>query len=254
MKKLLLLTLLLATPTLSAPAPKPAPKVTIKADPRFHQAAETWSDVRLQLRDLAEVIKQKRLDEVHPIVFEVRDLVRTLPDRSQPLGAAGLKKLEAQVRVIDRLAELVDRYADAGKQPETIRQHQALLKALANIEALYPKGALASAKSNTRSVSDKDRELYLTPGGAYTQADIEANGNQTAAQKFKGVKVTHDIKPNVGDPICPITLTKANPGFNWVIAGKKYVFCCPPCVEEYLTKAKKDPSSLRPPEEFIKAK
>ena len=108
-------------------------------------------------------------------MFEVRDLVRTLPDRSQPLGAAGVKKLEAQVRVIDRLSDLVDRYADAGKGPETVRQHHALLKALATIGALYPKGALASTKSPTASVSDKERDLYLTPGGAYTQADVEAN-------------------------------------------------------------------------------
>lgn len=253
MKTLLVLALTLAAPVTAAPtAAKPASAPALKADPRFHQAAETWNDVRLQLRDLADLIRQKRLDEVHPVVFEIRDLVRTLPDRSPQLGPAGLKKLEAQVRVIDRLAELVDRYADAGKLPETARQHQALLQALASIEALYPKGALAAAKSHAPSVSDKERELYLTPGGAYTQADVEANGNQTAAQKFKGVKVTHDIKPNPGDPICPITLTKANPGFNWIIGGKKYVFCCPPCVEEYLTKVKKDPAAIRPPEEFIK--
>lgn len=247
-----MLSLAMAVPAFAAPAKKPVTSAVVKPDPRFHQAAETWSDVRLQLRDLAELIKQKRLDEVHPVVFEVRDLVRTLPDRSQPLGAAGLKKLEAQVRVIDRLSELVDRYADAGKGPETVRQQQALLKALATIQALYPKGALASAKASTASVSDKERKLYLTPGGAYTHADIKANGNQTAAQKFKGVKVNHDIKPKVGDRICPITMTKANPGFNWIIGGKKYLFCCPPCVEEYLAQAKKNPASLRPPEEFIK--
>src|SRR5688572_33235419 len=139
MRLVLMLSLALAVPAFAAPARKAVTAAVVKPDPRFHQAAETWNDVRLQLRDLAELIKQKRLDEVHPVVFEVRDLVRTLPDRSQPLGAAGLKKLEAQVRVIDRLSELGDRYADAGKGPETVRQQQALLKALATIQALYPK-------------------------------------------------------------------------------------------------------------------
>ena len=48
---------------------------------------------------------------------------------------------------------------------------------------------------------DAERELYLTPGGIYTQADIEANGNLTASQKFKGFMAKHDMHPKPGsDP------------------------------------------------------
>ena len=80
----------------------------------------------------------------------------------------------------------------------------------------------------------------------------QPGGNQTASQKFKGIKAAHDLNPKPGDKICPITLTKANPGYTWVIGGKEYQFCCPPCVEEYVTLAKKDPTALKPPDAFIK--
>lgn len=100
--------------------------------------------------------------------------------------------------------------------------------------------------------ADAEKQLYLTPGGAYTQADIQANGNQTASQKFKGVKAQHDLKPKPGDKLCPVTLTKANAKFTWVVAGKAYEFCCPPCVDEFVAEAKKDPMAIKPPDEFIK--
>lgn len=101
--------------------------------------------------------------------------------------------------------------------------------------------------------AENEKELYLTPGGAYTDADIKANGNRTASQKFKGLKAAHDLKPKPGDKICPITLTKANTKFTWIVGGKEYEFCCPPCVDEFVAEAKqKKPEEIKPPEEFIK--
>jgi hypothetical protein len=97
-----------------------------------------------------------------------------------------------------------------------------------------------------------ERELYLTAGGRYTDADIEANGNMTASQKFKGLKSEHDMKPKVGDRLCPISGTKANPKFTWIIDGQPYEFCCPPCVDEFLTSAKASTEPLPAPESFIK--
>ncbi len=248
------MSLLLVSGGASAQTPKPkqptaAPNIGAKI--ALTEAASTWADIQAQVKDLAQLVKEKRLEEVHPVAFEIRDLVRTLPDKSKGLPAANLKKLEAQVRIMDRLAEQLDRYADAGKQADTARQQQAVLRALATIKALYPAGTL-SVHAGAAPANSKERELYLTPGGAYTDADIKANGNQLPAQKFRGVKVSHDLKPVVGDRICPITLTKANPGYTWVIGGKEYLFCCPPCVEEYVTLAKKDPAAIKPPETFIK--
>jgi YHS domain-containing protein len=100
--------------------------------------------------------------------------------------------------------------------------------------------------------NDEESKLYLTPGGKYTQADIAANGNVTASMKFKGVPVTHDNKPQPGERICPISLTKANPAFTWVIDGKPYQFCCPPCVDEFVKMAKERPDELKDPDAYIK--
>jgi YHS domain-containing protein len=99
---------------------------------------------------------------------------------------------------------------------------------------------------------DEERKLYLTAGGLYTTEDIKANGTTTASEKFKGFKASHDIKPKVGDRICPITLTKSNTKCTWIIGGKKYEFCCPPCVEEFVKLAKEDPKAIKAPEEYIK--
>lgn len=99
---------------------------------------------------------------------------------------------------------------------------------------------------------NEEKALYLVPGGQYTAADIEANGGMTASQKFKGIKSAHDMNPKQGDRICPITETKANPKFSWVIGGKPYQFCCPPCVDEFLKSAKASNDPLPAPETFVK--
>jgi len=100
--------------------------------------------------------------------------------------------------------------------------------------------------------SEEEKDLYLKPGGIYSEADIKANGNVTASQKFKGIMSAHDMKPKKGDKICPVTMTKANPKFTWVVGGKPYEFCCPPCVDEFLKLAKDDPAEILPPEKYVK--
>lgn len=101
--------------------------------------------------------------------------------------------------------------------------------------------------------ADEERQLYLTPGGKYTEADIKANGSVTASEKFKGIISKHDAKPKPGDRLCPISMTKANPEFTWVIDGQPYQFCCPPCVDEFVKSAKEQPESLMPPDTYIKS-
>lgn len=93
---------------------------------------------------------------------------------------------------------------------------------------------------------DAERALYLTPGGKYTAADIQANGAKTATEKFKGVPATHNLKPKAGDRLCPVTLTQANPAFVWVVGGQEYQFCCPPCVDEFVQLAKEKPGEVKP--------
>ena len=50
---------------------------------------------------------------------------------------------------------------------------------------------------------------------------------------------------------CPVTFTKANPKIEWIVGGKKYLFCCPPCVDEFVRWAKVEPDQIKMPEEYI---
>lgn len=109
-----------------------------------------------------------------------------------------------------------------------------------------------SAAMPTKVADEAEQELYLKPGGKYTEADIEANGKLTASQKFAGFKAAHDLNPKSGDKICPITLTKANPKCSWVIDGNVYEFCCPPCIDEFVKLAKNEPEKLKAPGEYVK--
>ena len=99
---------------------------------------------------------------------------------------------------------------------------------------------------------EAEKNLYLTPGGLYTQADIEANGNVTVSQKFATFQAAHDLNPKVGDKICPVTLTKANPKCSWIVGGKTYEFCCPPCVDEFVKLAKSKPEEVKEPDHYVK--
>jgi uncharacterized membrane protein YraQ (UPF0718 family) len=102
------------------------------------------------------------------------------------------------------------------------------------------------------ATADAARELYLTPKGLYTAEDIAANGSVTAAEKYQGFHSAHDFKPKPGDRICPITQTKANPQCSWVVGGKKYLFCCPPCIDEFMKLAREAPGKIKRPEEYVK--
>lgn len=90
-----------------------------------------------------------------------------------------------------------------------------------------------------------ERELYLTPGGKYTAADIAANGTTTASLKYQAFHSAHDMNPQAGDRICPITGTKANAQCTWIVDGQRYEFCCPPCIDEFVKRAKTQPEELK---------
>ncbi len=99
---------------------------------------------------------------------------------------------------------------------------------------------------------DAESQLYLTPGGKYTQADIAANGSQTASQKYRGFKSEHDFAPKPGDRICPITRTKSNTKCSWIVNGNEYQFCCPPCIDEFIKRAKGNSDEVLLPDAYVK--
>lgn len=98
----------------------------------------------------------------------------------------------------------------------------------------------------------QERELYLVPCGKYSAADIAANGRQTASAKFRGCCAVHDVMPEPGDRICPVTRTKANPECSWIIGGQEYWFCCPPCVDEFVRLAKEQPGNVRDAADYVR--
>ena len=100
-------------------------------------------------------------------------------------------------------------------------------------------------------ITPAERDLFLKPGGAYTAADIAANGSTTPDQKFQGLMANHHLNPKKGTYTCPITKTQANSKFSWIVGGKKYLFCCPPCVTEFVKQAKADPKSIKMPTAYI---
>jgi len=97
----------------------------------------------------------------------------------------------------------------------------------------------------------EERKLFMTPGARYTAADIKANGPLTPSQKYGGAMASHVLSPKRGERICPITKTGANPKFTWIVDGKKYLFCCPPCIVEFVAQANKSRAALKPPEEYV---
>ncbi|MCX6367480.1 MAG: hypothetical protein NTX57_12335 [Armatimonadetes bacterium] len=119
-------------------------------------------------------------------------------------------------------------------------------------EHLVPGAQLADAAMPAAVGDAEAQKLFLTPGGLYTDADIKANGSQTATQKYGSQMSQHNAHPKPGEALCPISETAANPKFAWVIGGKKYLFCCPPCIEEFVKWAKEKPESIKKPESYVK--
>lgn len=251
----LLTTLFIATALLSpafaqAPASKAA-KPPVRTDAmKLAKAAETWGEIIADREALAEAIKQNQLSEVHDLVFAIRDNVVTLPYKSDALPAGKRKILPNYAGTLSNVATELDRVADAGDLAKTKVWFARLNKVLDTIADLYPPNVLPS--TGAKPLTAADRALFLTPGGAYTAEDIKANGNTSVYQKYAGFVAAHDAKPQSGDKICPISETKANPKLTWIIGGKSYAFCCPPCVAEFVAKVKKDPKAAKDPATYVK--
>ncbi len=109
----------------------------------------------------------------------------------------------------------------------------------------------ASAHGDDADAQAEDK-LYLTAGGKYGEGDITANGRQTAPARYKGFRAEHNMKPRRGDRVCPITRIKASREFTWIVSGKTYAFCCPPCIDQFVRRAKEEPHTITGPETYVK--
>lgn len=121
------------------------------------------------------------------------------------------------------------------------------------VASAVPMHDAAATVVTASAITPAQKALFLTPGGAYTQADIRANGGVTPDQKYQGMMANHHLHPQKGTSTCPITMTQANTKFPWVVGGKKYLFCCPPCITEFVRQAKTHPHDLKPPDSYIQS-
>jgi hypothetical protein len=100
-------------------------------------------------------------------------------------------------------------------------------------------------------VDVEERQLFERPAGKYTAADILANGKLLPSEKYRGFRAVHDYAPQPGDRLCPVTRTKSNPDCTWIVDGQTYQFCCPPCIPEFVRKAKQNSTDIRPADTFM---
>ena len=90
--------------------------------------------------------------------------------------------------------------------------------------------------------------LYAVPKGKYLAADVQTNGTVPASRKYRGERPAHDDRPAPGERVCPVSRARTDARFVWVIGGRKYHFCCPPCIDEFVATAKERPDEVQEPE------
>ncbi len=98
---------------------------------------------------------------------------------------------------------------------------------------------------------DEQRRIFLSPGGKYLDSDIRDNGGLSADAKFAAAAPTHDHAPKPGNRVCPVSGFKAEATITWVVGGEKYVFCCQPCIDEFVLLAKEKPHEVQPAARYV---
>jgi hypothetical protein len=109
-------------------------------------AAGIWSEVKEHEEQLGKIITDKKLDKVHEVAFEIRDMVNALPDKSKDLAADKLAKVKTNTKFIADLADRLDKSGDANDQAGTEANFKKLQGILKTIEAQYAPEMLKSAE------------------------------------------------------------------------------------------------------------
>jgi len=103
-----------------------------------------------------------------------------------------------------------------------------------------------------RRAAELVRSVVLTPKGQYTWADTEAEKQGVPTEKYRELKVIHDMRPKPGDRLCPVTRAKAAPRIQWQVDGRTYLFCCPPCIVDFIEAARASIKPMIAPEQLVK--
>lgn len=99
---------------------------------------------------------------------------------------------------------------------------------------------------------DEQRRIFLSAGGKYLDSDIRINGGCPADAGFAAIAPSHDHTPKTGDRVCPVSGFKAEPTIAWQIGGQNYLFCCQPCIDEFVLLAKEKPEEVKPVERYVR--
>lgn len=107
-----------------------------------------WHEIKEHEEHLNETIKAGKLDDVHKMAFTIRDLSKALSEKSVDLAADQLAKVKSSVERIAEVADLLDKYGDAGDKVNTEDQFVRLGKLLQFIEMQYPHDVLLKAEGS----------------------------------------------------------------------------------------------------------
>lgn len=122
-------------------------------------AGEIWAKVKEKHQELHQIMADNKLAEVHKVAFAIRDYVGALPKKSPSLSKAKMVSLKTEVKLIARLASMLDEAGDSGDAAKVKSLSLRLDKELKKIEALYPANALMAAGMSEAS-KDKAAVVY----------------------------------------------------------------------------------------------
>ena len=101
-----------------------------------------WDEVKEHEEQLGKLISEQKLDKVHEVAFEIRDLVNAMPGKSKDLPADTLAKVKSNAKFVADLAKRLDESGDAKNQAGTESNFKKLQGILKTIASLYPPDAL----------------------------------------------------------------------------------------------------------------
>jgi len=122
-----------------------------------------WAEVKEHEEQLGKIIADKKLDKVHEVAFEIRDLVNALPDKSMDLPADKLAKLNSNAKYVADIAKRLDESGDANDQVATETNFNKLQGILKTIKAQYPPETLRAGEKEQSGIDKGIEQVYACP-------------------------------------------------------------------------------------------
>jgi len=98
-----------------------------------------WEKVEKNNKKIKELIKTKKLKNIHSLAPEIADLIEAMEGISKDIGKKNLKKLKGSIKRIKQVTDLLHTYSDKEDLKNTKKQNIRLEKLLTYVKSLYPK-------------------------------------------------------------------------------------------------------------------